>query len=112
MLNSAGWEFVGRLQLTLALTLSITHKHCGWTLPQGQWRVTAQGDRCSPPLSFPRLAAARGIPDSGFGCFSLLAQIPPLRVDRVDQLDGLLFLRRVLDFLLASDRLINVTELS
>ena len=43
-------------------------------------------------------------------CLSLLAQIPPLRVDRFEQLD-LLFPRYVLALLLASDRLINVTEL-
>ncbi len=96
--------------LPLVRGLIMSHKCHSWTLAQWSGACLVRGGWCSPPLSFPRLAAARGIPDSGFGCLSLLAQIPPLRVDRFEQLD-LLFPRYVLALLLASDRLINVTEL-
>src|SRR6266436_5877508 len=60
-------------------------------------------------MSFPRVAAARGIPDSGGLGLSLLAKFPPLRVARFDQFE-LLLARHALDLLRAGDRLINFTE--
>ncbi len=65
--------------------------------------------RCPRLMSFPRVAAARGIPDSGGLGLSLLAKIPSLRVARFDQFE-LLLARHALDLLRAGDRLINFTE--
>ncbi len=62
------------------------------------------------PSVIPARGCRAGNPAFWLGCLSLLAQIPPLRVDRFEQRD-LLFPRYVLDLLLAGDRLINVTEL-
>ena len=72
--------------------------------------MTRQEDWCSQPLSFPRVAAARGIPDSGFGASH--SWLKSRHFGLIDSISLILLLARyVLDLLLASDRLINVTEL-